>query len=100
MTTAKKAAHRDAAIKQIATKLGVEKLKTRDSDSLDFHELAVWQIKDALEDAMRLGGRRRAEQSIEGRTESLGYVVAVAMLRRHRSVWVDGGSSRMATSRS
>lgn len=35
--------------------LGIETLKTRNSDSLDFHNLAVWQIKEALEAAYQAG---------------------------------------------
>ena len=39
----------------------VETLETRNSDSLDFHNVAVWAIKEALEDAfiagMECGGR-------------------------------------------
>jgi len=42
---------------------GVETLETRNSDSLDFHDVAVWAIKEALEDAfiagMECGGRLR-----------------------------------------
>ena len=35
--------------------LGVETLEERKSDSLDFHELAVWEIKVALEAAYQAG---------------------------------------------
>ena len=37
------------------TILGVETLDTRNSDRLDFQELAVWQIKKALEAAYAAG---------------------------------------------
>ncbi len=44
-------------ITEIAIKtLGVETLETRNSDRLDFSEVAVWAIKDALE-AAYLAGR-------------------------------------------
>ena len=33
----------------------VETLETRNSDDLDFHTLAVWQIKEALEAAYNKG---------------------------------------------
>jgi hypothetical protein len=33
----------------------VETLETRKSDSLDFHDVAVWSIKAALEDAFIAG---------------------------------------------
>ena len=35
--------------------LMVETLETRNSDSLDFHDLAVWTIKEALEQAYKAG---------------------------------------------
>ncbi|MDO3530837.1 hypothetical protein Q3O93_02765 [Ralstonia pseudosolanacearum] len=35
--------------------LRIETLETRKSDSLDFHDVAVWSIKDALEAAHRAG---------------------------------------------
>ena len=38
-----------------ATLLGVETLDTRHSDSLDFHDLAVWQIEAALRAAYEAG---------------------------------------------
>ena len=38
-----------------AEHLYIDTLKTRHSDSLDFHDLAVWQIKEALEAAFRAG---------------------------------------------
>lgn len=38
-----------------ATILKLETLETRRSDSLDFHDMAVWEIKAALEAAYRAG---------------------------------------------
>ena len=35
--------------------LGIETLETRRSDSLDFHDTAIWCIKDALEAAFKAG---------------------------------------------
>jgi predicted metal-dependent hydrolase len=47
---------RDDAIERIALDLlGLETLQARKSDSLDFHELAVWDIRDALEAAYTAG---------------------------------------------
>ena len=38
-----------ATISKIASQvLGIETLHTRDSDSLDFHDMPVWNIKEAL----------------------------------------------------
>ena len=49
---------------QIAqNKLGIETLETRKSDSLDFHDVAVWCVRDALEAAFKAGveeGRKAA----------------------------------------
>jgi hypothetical protein len=35
--------------------LDIETLETRNSDSLDFHDVAVWQVRKALESAFRAG---------------------------------------------
>jgi hypothetical protein len=35
--------------------LSIETLETRKMDSLDFHDVAVWQLKKALEAAYRAG---------------------------------------------
>ena len=41
---------------QIAqSKLGIETLETRKSDGLDFHDEAVWCLRDALEAAFNAG---------------------------------------------
>lgn len=46
----------DAILTLIAQKhLGIETLRTRNSDSLDFHDTAVWCIRDALEAAFKAG---------------------------------------------
>jgi hypothetical protein len=46
----------DARLDQIAREhLRLETLATRKSDSLDFHDLAVWQIRDALRAAYDAG---------------------------------------------
>ena len=41
--------------------LGIETLETRKSDSLDFHDVAVWCLRDALEAAFNAG----VEQGLE-----------------------------------
>ena len=50
---------------QIAqSKLGIETLETRKSDGLDFHDVAVWCLRDALEAALNAGveqGRKAAK---------------------------------------
>ncbi len=43
-------------LENIAKKyLGIKTLKTQKSDSLDFHEVAVWQVKSALKAAYKEG---------------------------------------------
>ncbi|EKT4073768.1 MULTISPECIES: DUF6900 domain-containing protein [Gammaproteobacteria] len=46
----------DTILSLIAQKhLGLDTLKTRHADSLDFHDTAVWCIRGALEAAFRAG---------------------------------------------
>lgn len=50
----------DARLEQIATRtLGIPTLETRRGDRLDFHDLSVWQIKDALRAAYDAGRASR-----------------------------------------
>ena len=47
----------DIEAEQIARKhLCIPTLETRNSDSLDFHEVSVWSLKEALQAAFALGG--------------------------------------------
>jgi len=47
-----------AAVAEIARRhLRLDTLETRHSDGLDFHELAVWSIRDALMAAFEAGAR-------------------------------------------
>ena len=46
----------DQILTEIAKKhLSLEMLETRNSDSLDFYDIAVWAIKDALQEAYEAG---------------------------------------------
>ena len=46
----------DQLLTQIAREhLHIETLETRRSDSLDFHDVAVWCVRDALEAAFKAG---------------------------------------------
>ncbi len=45
-----------------ARHLGIETLTTRRSDSLDFHDVAVWCVKAALEEAYEAGRRDATKQ--------------------------------------
>ena len=48
--------YKDATIRDIARDtLGLETLEERKRDCLDFHELGVWQIKEALAAAFEAG---------------------------------------------
>ena len=48
--------YKDATIQTIARDLlGIETLETRKSDRLDFHDLAVWSIREALVAAFEAG---------------------------------------------
>ena len=54
--TAKTAAPSEALLLEIAAKhFFLETLETRRSDSLDFHDVAIWAIRAALEDAYEAG---------------------------------------------
>lgn len=56
----KVAAARDAELLEIARqKLFVKTLETRNSDDVDFHDLAVWSLKAALEAAYEAGRASR-----------------------------------------
>lgn len=47
---------RDATIAAIAREaLFIETLETRKSDRLDFHDVAVWSVREALEKAYAAG---------------------------------------------
>jgi len=55
-TTNRATKKRDEAIEAIARNiLEIETLAERKSDSLDFHEVSVWGLKDALLAAYELG---------------------------------------------
>jgi phage terminase Nu1 subunit (DNA packaging protein) len=50
----------DQLLTEIAKKhLSLETLETRNSDSLDFHDVAVWSLKEALQEAYEAGKARR-----------------------------------------
>lgn len=56
MENVKTLSQKDKALAQIAnSELLIRTLETSNSDSLDFHELAVWNIKAALEAAYKSG---------------------------------------------
>ncbi len=48
----------------IARRLGFDTLETRNSDRLDFREVAVWQVRDALQAAYEAGKAAREGQDL------------------------------------
>lgn len=46
---------------EMARVLGIETLETRNSDSLDFHDLAVWTVRAALDAAYAAGQEGRQQ---------------------------------------
>jgi hypothetical protein len=55
-------AQRDAQLLEIARRqFRIETLETRNWDRLDFHDVAVWAIRAALEEAYEAGRRAGAE---------------------------------------
>ena len=70
---------RDTTLAEIAARhLHLETLETRNSDSLDFHDVAVWSIKAALEAAYKAGRQSRAPMPTRRRGKG-GNVVALAI---------------------
>lgn len=51
----------ETLLTQIAqTHLGIQTLETRNSDSLDFHDVAVWSLREALAAAYKAGAEQGA----------------------------------------
>jgi len=56
----KSASQKEEAIKAIAASiLHLETLEERRSDRLDFHELSIWSIRDALDAAYEAGRKAK-----------------------------------------
>lgn len=59
----------NATIEKIAREiLRLETLETRKSDSLDFHDMAVWTIREALEAAYNAGKEAATSKSKSTKT--------------------------------
>jgi len=57
----------DQVLTQIANEhLDIPTLETRRSDSLDFHDVAVWQVREALQAAYMAGVAEGAAKAIDG----------------------------------
>jgi hypothetical protein len=56
------------AIEDIARRvLALESLETRNSDALDFHEIAIWKVREALEAAYEAGTHHASTRADDGR---------------------------------
>ena len=64
--------------------LHLETLETRNSDGLDFHEVAVWSIRAALEAAFEAGRQGRASVPPQRRGKG-GKVIALAIKSNSKS---------------
>ncbi|MDO5757544.1 MAG: hypothetical protein Q4P24_08515 [Rhodobacterales bacterium] len=64
MTNTPVKAPSESLLLEIATKHfhSIETLETRKSDSLDFHDVAVWSIRAALEEAFAAGQAAAAKR--------------------------------------
>jgi hypothetical protein len=49
--------------------LRIDSLETRESDSLDFHDIAVWNIRAALEAAFMAGSAHERAKRASRRTQ-------------------------------
>ena len=57
----------DQILSQIASQhLGIDTLEARNSDSLDFHDLAVWTLREALQAAYIAGVAEGATSALDG----------------------------------
>ncbi len=60
----------DKVVEKIAKDyLNIETLETRKSDSLDFHDVAVWSVRQALQLAF-LTGKQSAIDEIKAQTKT------------------------------
>jgi hypothetical protein len=70
---------RDTTLAEIAVRhLHLATLETRNSDSLDFHDMGVWSIRRALEAAYEAGRQSREAVPPKARAKG-GKVVALAI---------------------
>jgi hypothetical protein len=73
---------RDTILAEIAARhLFLETLETRNSDSLDFHDTAVWSIKAALEAAYEAG--RQSRDPVPPKRRRTGANVVTLPIKSH-----------------
>jgi hypothetical protein len=83
---------KENAIREIAAKhLHIETLETRKSDSLDFHEVAVWSIKSALEAAFEAGRASASQVDADVPEERSGHWMTMTVddAVEHLKSWID-----------
>jgi len=91
--------HAETAAERIATyTLGLPTLQTRKMDDLDFHELAVWSIKDALVQAFETGYDtgmlarhqwERAAEDLMQAIEELGFLNTRPTTRKEKDAQIE-----------
>ena len=85
--------NKNKTIEKIAKeKLGLETLATRKMDELDFYDMSVWQLKDALEAVYEAGRKTSAlKRSLKEKDEKLFYwddINEALMQTRHSGVQI------------
>jgi hypothetical protein len=74
--------HRDKTLAEIAARhLHLETLETRNSDSLDFHDMGVWSIRQALEAAYEAG--RQSRKPVPPKARAKGGKVVVQAIKSY-----------------
>lgn len=84
---------RDQTIREIAARhLNVETLERRNSDALDFHQIAVWSIWAALEAAYAAGraSASQAEDNAPAARSGQWVTMTVEEAIEHLKTWIDG----------
>jgi hypothetical protein len=60
---AMKMTNKQEIMKEITKFLGLETLKTQDSDELDFPTISIWRLRNALEMAYEAGAQHAEEEA-------------------------------------
>ena len=81
-------------LSEIAQKhLGIPTLETRKSDRLDFHDVAVWSVRDALAAAFESGAQSRSG-ALELAHEPARTMKQQVDIRLKLSLWIDATMSK------
>lgn len=85
--------NREQIISQIALKhLRIGTLETQKSDSLDFHQVAVWSVREALAAAYDAGRASAADECEHSNEERSGVWTQMTLddAVEHLKTWIDG----------